>query len=164
MWEKSPIISKKHPINFTASDLGNAQPDSLDAARLRNAPKLRGVREAGVDGEWVSASRQRSVGLRNLTPEEARAGPAGPGCIQPAPRARARAAGARAQPAAAWLPPPLNRQVAFQVEHLRSEKGHRTGNKVKRQLTSRRSIQGEWAPPSAAPAAAGGGERTSTSL
>ena len=37
-------------------------------------------------------------------------------------------------------------EVAWHVSFLRSEKGHRTGNKISRQLTSRPSIQGPWAP------------------
>lgn len=37
-------------------------------------------------------------------------------------------------------------EVAWHVSYLRTEKGHRTGNKVKRHLTSRNSIQGPWTP------------------
>ena len=36
--------------------------------------------------------------------------------------------------------------VAWHLAYLRSEKGHRTGNKIDRHLTSRPSIQGPWAP------------------
>ena len=37
-------------------------------------------------------------------------------------------------------------QVAWHLEFLRTEKGHRTGTKVKRHLTLRSSIQGQWTP------------------
>ncbi len=36
--------------------------------------------------------------------------------------------------------------VAWHLAFLRSEKGHRTSNKISRQLTSRPSIQGAWTP------------------
>lgn len=37
-------------------------------------------------------------------------------------------------------------EVAWHLEYLRSEKGHRTGNKISRHLTSRPSVQGAWSP------------------
>jgi hypothetical protein len=40
--------------------------------------------------------------------------------------------------------PPV--EVAWHLAFLRSEKGHRTGNKISRHLTSRPSIQGAWTP------------------
>lgn len=35
-------------------------------------------------------------------------------------------------------------EVAWHLSWLRSEKGHRTGNRIKRHLTSHASIQGLW--------------------
>ena len=37
-------------------------------------------------------------------------------------------------------------EVAWHLAFLRSEKGHRTSNKISRHLTSRPSIQGVWTP------------------
>ncbi len=37
-------------------------------------------------------------------------------------------------------------EVAWQLAYLRSEKGHRTSNKIDRHLTSTPSIQGLWTP------------------
>ena len=48
-------------------------------------------------------------------------------------------------------------EVAWHLAFLRSEKGHRTGNKINRHLTSRPSIQGAWQPGAAAAAAAAAG-------
>jgi hypothetical protein len=44
------------------------------------------------------------------------------------------------------------KEVAWHLSFLQSEKGHRTGNKIKRHLTSRPSVQGPWAPSTEAPA------------